>query len=98
MTRLDEQLWQAGEVIGSHGECELPADLGQSAVTPLAQPGHCPGPAEGFFHAFANALGDGIAGIADGVAIDRRTTPALVLCHMRVTALSRSSMRKSLVS
>jgi hypothetical protein len=80
---LGEQSGQAGEVIGRHGEGELPADLGQSAMTHLAQPSDCLGPAESFLHAFANALGDGIAGVADRAAVDRRTAAVGVLRDMR---------------
>ena len=45
--RHHQQLWKAHQVIGRHGEGELPADLGQPAMAPLAQPGHRLGPAEG---------------------------------------------------
>jgi hypothetical protein len=40
-------------------------------MTHLAQPSHGLGP-EGFLDAFANALGDRIAGMAGGAAVDRR--------------------------
>src|SRR6516164_10753670 len=82
-SRLDEQFGQADEVIGRHGEGELPADLGQSAMTHLAQPGHCLSPAESFLDAFANALGDRIAGVAGGAAVDRRTAAVGILSDMR---------------
>src|SRR5262249_12339406 len=80
---LGEQSGQAGEVIGRHGEGELPADLGQSAMTHLAQPGHCLGPAESFLDAFTNALGDRVAGVAGGAAVDRRTAAVGALRDMR---------------
>src|SRR5438477_11414616 len=47
--RLGQQFGQPDQIIGRHGEGELPADLGQSAMPYPAQPGHCFGPAEGFF-------------------------------------------------
>src|SRR5438477_6606430 len=53
---LGQQFGQPDQIIGRHGEGELPADVGQSAMTHLAQPGHGLGPAEGFLDAFANAL------------------------------------------
>src|SRR5215472_10849021 len=79
----DEQVWQAGEVIGRHSEGKLPADLGQSAMTHFAQPGHGLGPAESFLDAFTNALGNRVAGMAGRAAVDRRTTAFGVLRDMR---------------
>src|SRR5205814_5078390 len=80
---LGEQFGQSDEVVGGHGEGELPTDLEQSAMPHLAQPGHCLGPAEGFLDAFANALGDSIARVAGGAAIDRRTAAVGMLSDMR---------------
>ena len=48
-----EQLWQAGEIIGRHGEGAWAIrDDAFGAARPRS------GPAESFFDAFANALGD----------------------------------------
>jgi hypothetical protein len=52
-------------------------------MTHLAQPGHCLGPAKGFFHTFGNALGDGVAGMARGAAVDRRSAAIGILGNMR---------------
>ena len=41
------------------------------------------GPADRLPDAFAEVPGDRIAGTAGGAVIDRRTAPALILCHMR---------------
>jgi len=49
----------------------------------LAQPGHRLGPAEGFLDAFADALGDGVAGVAGGSAVDCRTAAVGILRDMR---------------
>ena len=64
-------------------EGQLPSDFGQSAMTHLAQPGHCLGPAKGFFDAFADALRDGVTGMASAAAVDRRTATIGILRDMR---------------
>src|SRR6201985_2410566 len=52
-------------------------------MTHLAQPSHGLGPAEGFLDAFANALGDRIAGMPGSAAVDRRTAAVGILSDMR---------------
>src|ERR1700746_1245439 len=49
----------------------------------LAQAGHRFSPAEGLLDAFADALGDRIAGMTGGTAVDRRTATAGVLRDTR---------------
>jgi hypothetical protein len=66
-----------------HGEGELAANLGQSAMTRLTQPGHCLGPAQSFLDAFANALGNRLAGIADRAAVGCRKKAVGILSDMR---------------
>jgi hypothetical protein len=80
---LGEQFGQADEVIGGHREGELPIDFEQSAMPHLTQAGHRLGAAESFLDAFADALRERIAGMADGAAIKRRAAAAGVLRHMR---------------
>src|SRR5262245_37950843 len=82
MRRFGEQFGQADEIVGSHRESELPIDLGQAAMPHLAQTGHRFGPAKGLLDAFADALGDRVAGVAGGAAIDRRAAPAGILRGM----------------
>jgi hypothetical protein len=48
----------SNEIIGSRGEGELPADLWQSAMLHLEQPGQRLGPAEGFLNALTKTLRD----------------------------------------
>jgi len=64
--RRSEQLGQPDQVVGGHGEGELPVDLGQSAMARLAQPGHRFGPAERLLDALADAQADRVAGMAGG--------------------------------
>lgn len=76
---LGEQFGQAGEIIGTHGEGELPTDPGQPAMAHLAQAGDDLGPAENLLDAFADALRDVIAGwrvVRPSIAERRR----LVFC------------------
>ena len=49
----------------------------------LAHASHRLGPAEGLLDPFANTQADGIAGMARGPAINRRTPPIGILRHMR---------------
>src|ERR1700722_20332625 len=80
--RSRKQLGQSNQVVGGHGEGELPIDLGQPPVTRLAQTGDRLGPAERFFDALADAQADRIARMARGAAVDRRAPATVVLCHM----------------
>jgi hypothetical protein len=52
-------------------------------MTQFAQPGHCLGPAESFFNAFANALGNSIARVTGGAAVNCRTAAVGILSDMR---------------
>ncbi len=62
---------------------ELPVDLGQAAVPGLAQPADSLGPAKRLLSHLADALADGVAGMARGSAIDGRASSAGVLRQVR---------------
>ena len=77
--RCAEQPRQADQVVGCHRQGELPVDFGQAAVPGLAQPGDGLGPAERLLDPLADALADGVAGMARGAAVDCRASPTGVL-------------------
>jgi hypothetical protein len=82
---LGEQFGQSDEIVGGHGEGELPIDLGQSAMMQFAHAADRLGPAEGFFDAFADALRYDVAGVAGE---ERRKRDPQRPCHL-ITARSR---------
>jgi hypothetical protein len=57
-------------------------DLGQAAQIGLAQPGHRLHPAERLLDPFADTLARGIAGMACGASVDRRSPATRVLRDM----------------
>ena len=60
---LGEEFGQADQIVGGHREGELPIDLGQAAISQLAQAGHRLGSAEGLPDVSSNAPGDRVAGV-----------------------------------
>jgi hypothetical protein len=72
MAGRPEEFWEADEVVGGHGEGELPVDLGAATVAGLAQSGHRLGPAECLLNALPNALANRIAGMAGGATVNGR--------------------------
>ncbi len=66
-----QQLWQPREIAGRHGHRELRSDPLDAAVDGLGHTAHGLGPAEGLLDLLAAALGQSIAGMARGSAVDR---------------------------
>jgi hypothetical protein len=58
-----KSLGKPTKIVGGHREGELPIDLGQAAISQLAQAGHRLGSAEGLPDVSSNALGDRVAGV-----------------------------------
>ena len=78
-----QQPGQANQVVGGHGEGDLPVDLGQPSVARLAQTGDDLSPAERFLDALADAQADRVSGVARGAAFDRGAPAIVVPCDVR---------------
>ena len=78
-----QQPWQADQIVGGHGEGELPVDFWQPAMARLAQPGDRFGPAKRFLDALADAQANRVTGVPRGAAINRRAPAVVVLRDMR---------------
>src|SRR6185436_6721865 len=76
-----EQLRQSDEIVGGCGEGKSEADPGGAPEPGLALAGDRLDPAEGLLDAFADALADGITGMARRPSVDRRASIAGVLRH-----------------
>jgi hypothetical protein len=62
LTRRSQELGQANEMAGGHGEGEHGADLVEAAHLQLPEPTHRLAPAEAFLNPLAQPLADRIAG------------------------------------
>jgi hypothetical protein len=81
--RRRQQLRQPRQIVGGCREAEGPPDAIASSKLGLLLSGDHLDPTEGFFDSLADALADGVAGMARRAAIDRRRAPARILRHMR---------------
>src|SRR5215211_6915089 len=66
-----DQLDQADEVVGGGRQFGPALVAGQPEVAQLSPAADRFGPAEDLFHPLADALADGVAGMAGGAAVDR---------------------------
>src|ERR1700722_6659042 len=82
-TLFRDELRQSHQIVGGGSEDEGPPDAVATAELRLLLPGHRLDPAERLFDALADALTDGIATVPRRAPVNRRTSPARVLRHVR---------------
>ena len=82
-TLFRDELRQSHQIVGGGSEGEGPPDAAATAELRLLLPGHRLISAERLFDALADALTDGIAAVPRRACVDRRTSAAGVLRHMR---------------
>src|SRR5271155_1913498 len=79
-----QELRQADDVVGGHGEDESGADFGEATHLNLRQTANCLGPAEAFLDALAQPLADRIAHTRGDLARDRGVARLAMLAHRSV--------------
>jgi hypothetical protein len=82
-SNCSQEFGQSNEVVGCGCDGEHPPHSFASSVLCLPEASGGLQPAEGLLDAFANALVDRVAGVADGAPVDGRAAFGLVLRHIR---------------
>src|SRR3979411_3464500 len=78
-----EELRETDQIVGRHGEGEAPSHTWQAPKSRLPLAGDRLCPAENLFNPLADALADGIAGMARRAPVDGRAAALWVLGDMR---------------